>query len=64
MVTKESMRATLVEMEPGKEIEISLSVRSYNTIRNCASILGVEMGRRYSVTLVRQDNSCKVTRVA
>ena len=64
MVKTTSMRGTFVLMNPGDTVSISLQDRKYNTIRNCASILGVEMGRRYSVTLVRQDNSCKVTRVA
>ena len=64
MVTKESMRATLVEMEPGKEIEISLSVRSYNTIRNCASLLGGDLGRKYSVAVNRAAGVCKVTRIS
>lgn len=65
MVTKISMRATLVQMKPGDSLRIPLRVRSWNSIRNCASTLGVTYpGRKYSVAVDRTDNSCKVTRTA
>ena len=65
MVTKISMRATLVQMKPGESLTIPMRVRGWNSVRNCASLLGVEYpGRRYSVSVDRQANNCKVTRTA
>ena len=40
MVTKISMRATLVQMKAGDSITIPMKVRGYNSIRNCACLLG------------------------
>ena len=52
-------------MKPGDSLRIPLRVRSWNSIRNCASTLGVTYpGRKYSVAVDRTDNSCKVTRTA
>ena len=64
MVTKLSMRATFTQMEVGEVIAISLAERGYNSIRNCASNVGVMMARKYSVRLNREANECKVTRTA
>lgn len=64
MVTKTSMRATIVAMDKDDVITISLSERGYNSIRNCASNVGVMMARKYSVSLNREANECKVTRTA
>lgn len=65
MVQKISMRATLVQMKAGESIHIPTRVRGYNSVRNCASLLGVEYpGRKYSVSVDRQANSCKVTRLS
>ena len=65
MVTKVSMRATLVQMKAGESITIPMRMRGYNSIRNCACLLGAEYpGRKYSVNIDRQANHCKVTRTA
>ena len=65
MVTKISMRATLVQMKPGDSLRIPLRVRSWNSIRNCACLLGAAYpGRKYSVNIDRQANNCKVTRIS
>ena len=65
MVQKISMRATLVQMKAGESIHIPTRVRGYNSVRNCASLLGVEYpGRKYSVSVDRQANSYKVTRLS
>lgn len=59
------MRATLVQMKAGESIHIPTRVRGYNSVRNCASLLGVEYpGRKYSVSVNREANSCKVTRLS
>lgn len=64
MVTKVSMRATLMAMEPGECIAFSLQSWGYNSIRNCASNVAVSNARKYSVHLDRKANECKVTRHA
>lgn len=64
MVQKESMRATLVEMEPQDVVSIPLEARKYNYVRNCASILGLQLSRRYSVSLDRESRCTKVTRLS
>ena len=64
MVKKISLRATLAQMKAGDCITIPLQVRGYNTIRNCASLAGSDLGRKYSVSLDRANNNCKVTRTA
>lgn len=57
------MRTAMRQMEPGQEMEISLRYKGYASIRNCASLLGLDLGRKYSVTLKREARMCKVTRV-
>ena len=65
MVTKISMRATLVQMKPGEAVEIPLKSFAHNSIRNCACALGVTYpGRKYSVSLNREAQNCKVTRLS
>lgn len=58
------MRATMQEMMPGTEIEISLAARAHNSIRHCASLLSRELGRKYSVSVNWDSRSCKVTRLS
>lgn len=59
------MRATLVEMERGESLLISLDERAYNSIRSCAAGLPNSYpGRKYSVNLDRDARACKVTRLA
>ena len=62
MVTKISIRATMADMEVGQTIAISLQLRNYNYIRNCASNVGITKSRKFSVHLDREANECKVTR--
>lgn len=64
MVTKISMRATLAGMKPGEVVTIPMEMRGYNYLRNCASLLGVAYpGRKYSVSVDREKQQSKVTRV-
>lgn len=64
MVTKISMRATLAGMKPGEVVTIPMKMRAYNSVRNCASLLGVTYpGRKYSVSADREKQQSKVTRV-
>lgn len=54
----------MVGMEVGESISISLQARNYNSIRNCASNLGLTKSRKYSVHLDREANECNITRHA
>lgn len=64
MVTKISVRATLKEMQAGEEVKIPFRLSRYNSVRNCASLLGQDMGRRYSVSVDRTAEQTKVTRLS
>ena len=64
MVTKISMRATMAQMKAGESIVIPMRIRGYNSVRNCASLLGSDLGRKYSVSVDRVAHECKVTRTA
>lgn len=62
MISKISVRATLAVMKKGETIALPFSVCKYNTARNYASMLGLELKRRYSVHVTRGESTCKVTR--
>ena len=64
MIEKPSMRATLAQMDEKEVVTISLSERGYNSIRNCASLLGKALGRKYTVSVNNETRSCDVTRVS
>lgn len=60
--TKTSMRATLKALPVGGSCTIHFGSNSYTSIRNTACILGLEMGRQYSVHLDRAARTYEVTR--
>ncbi len=62
MVTKVSMRATIMAMEPKEVIVLPLQNWGYNSIRNCACNVGISLSRKYSVHLDREAQACKVIR--
>lgn len=64
LIKRVSMRATMAEMKKGEVVTIPLKLREYSSIRNCASLLGLSMGRKYSVSLDRVSGECTVTRTA
>lgn len=64
LIKKVSMRATMADMKTGEVVTIPLKLREYSSIRNCASLLGLSMGRKYSVSLDRVSGECTVTRTA
>lgn len=64
MEMKTSLRATLIKMEPGAEVVLPLGVRSYAAVRNTASTLGLEYGRKYKVHADRVASTYTITRVS
>ena len=64
MVSKISMRATMAQMKAGESITIPMRIRCYNSVRNCASLLGSDLGRKYSVSVDRAAQTTKVTRIS
>lgn len=54
----------MAEMNVGEVLNIPLGVRGYNSVRNCASLLGLSLGRKYSVSINRADGLSSVTRTA
>ena len=64
MVTKISMRATMARMTEGEVMTIPLKLRGCNSVRNCAALLGRELGRKYSVSVDWEAGQSKVTRVS
>ena len=64
MVTKTSLRASLVQMKAGEVLRFPLEGRSPIAVRNCASLLGLNYpGRKYSVSIHRETLQCSITRV-
>lgn len=59
---KTSMRATLKALPVGGSCTIHFGVNTYTSIRNTACILGLEMGRQYSVHLDRAARTYQVIR--
>jgi len=49
-------------MKAGEVVHIPLSARSYNTIRNTASLIGTQYERKYSVHLNREAKCYSITR--
>ena len=49
IITKPALRETMRKLGKGKDLEIPAGLYSGNVIRNCASILGAALGRRYVV---------------
>lgn len=64
MISNISVRGTLRAMEPNQVVEIPFGMRSYSYIYSCASMLGMEMNRKYSVHVDRQGGHYKITREA
>lgn len=52
-----------MQMKVGQEVKIPFRMYGYNSVRNCASLLGLDMCRRYSVSVDRAARQTKVTRV-
>ena len=63
MVSKISVRASMERMGPGETLEVPIDLRKPNAVRNCASLLGSELGRQYSVSVDREAGISKVTRI-
>ena len=49
-------------MAVGETLGLATSAISYATVRHYASLLGLEMARRYSVHLNREKRTYEVTR--
>lgn len=62
MVTKTSLRATIIEMEPGASLSLPMGVRAYSYIRNVASTIGITHKRKYSVHADSEASLLTITR--
>ena len=62
MITKPSLRATLMAMDPGQVERIPVRLFKHASVRNCACNLGFDLMRRYSVHLDRPGGCYFVTR--
>lgn len=62
MITKISIRATMAAMAIGQTITVPEEMCKYNTARNYASLLGMELQRRYGVHLLRDIRACEIKR--
>lgn len=62
MITKPSLRATLLAMELGDVEHIPSDMYSGATVRNCASNLGYDLLRKFSVHVDRTARCYTVTR--
>ena len=59
---KNSLRARIIDMKPGKTITVSLATNKSNTVYNYASFLGRELGRVYSTKFDRDARIIVITR--
>lgn len=57
-----SLRASLIEMEPGETRGVRVESRSYAYVRHIASIVGMEHSRKYSVHLNQEEGQYEITR--
>ena len=62
VITRPAVRETLRNMEIGEMIAIAFAVTKPSVLRNCASILGTELGRRYSIHADRKVQMSEITR--
>lgn len=63
MISKPSLRATLLAMELGDVEQIPSEMYSGATVRNCASNVGYDLLRKFKVHLDRQARCFEVTRL-
>ena len=59
---KNSLRARIIDMKPGKTITVSLATNKSTTVYNYASFLGRELGRVYTTKFDRNARIIVITR--
>lgn len=59
--TKKSLRGSLVRLNPGEQLTIS--VEKVESVRSLASTLGLSLNRKYSTRTDRQSGSITITRI-
>lgn len=64
MLQKQSLRASVLEMEVNDSLTISLEEYGYTTIRSYASELGFATGRVYRTKRNRAERTQTITRIA
>lgn len=64
MISKPSLRATLIAMQPNQVEHIPFGLWNQNTIRNNASTTGSDYGRKYKVEIDRENKHFKITRIS
>ena len=57
-----SLKARVEALEKNAAIVVSLDEYRYTTIKSNASVFGVELNRRYSTKLNRENRTCTITR--
>lgn len=63
MVTKTSLRATMVQMDLGEKLEVSAADYTWNTVRNYATMLGIRLDRAFTVHYDRARKTIEATRI-
>lgn len=64
MISKPSLRATLLAMKPNQVEHIPFGLWNQNTIRNNACTTGSDYGRKYKVEIDRENKHFKITRIS
>jgi formylmethanofuran dehydrogenase subunit D len=64
MISKPSLRATLLAMKPDQVEYIPFGIWAQNSIRNNACMTGVDYGRKYKVEIDREAKHYKITRIS
>ena len=64
MSTNTPLLTQVKALAVGDVITVAISEHSYGYVRNAAYIAGVDLDRRYSARLNRQDRTCTITRLS
>lgn len=57
-----NMRGTMVSLKVGEKMILPFGSKTYASVRNCASTLGIDKGRKYVVNLDRNNSQFIITR--
>ena len=64
MQHRKSLRSRLVDLPIGGSEAVSLDNHKSASIRNCASLLGLDLQRKYEVHIDKAIRCCYITRTA
>ena len=64
LISKPSLRTTLIAMEPEQTVVFDFGIWQQNSIRNCACNVGLDFGRKYTIRMDREEKKFYITRLS